>query len=304
MWAAVGGAAVGVIGGAINNKQAAKNNQQQMAPSAFAQLPPHMQELNQQQYNLAMTQGMTPWQGFNQNQMQGQQMLYDQAAGQHGYENAAKQAVQGNAQGGMNPMFGMNNPYTQEAINAVTGDIQKNFQRTTAPMLDAMNSRANTGFGTSSAVDEMRNVAYEGLNKQTGQVANDMRMKDLFAQQQLGEGNANRMLQAANLAPSMQNMNYANANAMLGLGQMQQQAPMDWSKYQMGMFGAPFGSLAGGGAQMMAPQGGDQTSWFNNALGGAMMGQGFGNMIRSPRSTTPPLPSYNDAYGFDQPDMN
>jgi hypothetical protein len=290
-WAAVGGAAVGVIGGAINNKQAAKNNQQQMAPSAFAQLPPHMQELNQQQYNLAMTQGMTPWGGFNPNQQQAFGMIQNRAGGSP-TEQAAQGAVQRAASGNANPMFGMDNPYTTKAIDATTSDMQRQFNRTTAPMLDAMNSRANTGFGTSSAVDEMRTDAYQGLNDQMSQVSNDMRMKDLFAQQQMGEGMAGRQLQAANLAPSMQGMDYNNANALMGVGNMQQNAPMDWAKYQMGMFGAPFGSLAGGGAQMMAPQGAGQTSMFNNALGGAMMGQGFGNMWNQRTQPVGELPNY------------
>jgi hypothetical protein len=296
-WVAVGGAAVGVIGGAINNKQASKNaGSSQMAPSAFAQLPPHLQNLNQEQYNLAMTQYGTPFQqygGFNPMQQQAQGMIQNRAGGS-ATDSAVQGAVQRGASGNANPMFGMDNPYTTKAIDATTSDMQRQFNRTTAPMLDAMNSRANTGFGTSSSMDEMRNVAYQGLNDQMGQVSNDMRMQDLRAQQQMGEGMAQRQLQAATLGPAMQGMDYNNANQLMGAGN--QQHAFDYGEFmrqlqdpqqKMNLMGQAFGGVTGG-ATMMPGQNVPQTSMFNNALGGAMMGQGFGNMWQQQPNYTVP----------------
>jgi hypothetical protein len=304
MWAAVGGAAVGVIGGAINNKQAQKNaGSPQMAPSAFAQLPPHLQNLNQHQYNLAMGQYNQPFQqfgGFNPMQQQAQGMIQNRAGGS-ATEQAAQGAVQRAASGSTNPMFGMDNPYTTKAIDATTSDMQRQFDRTTRPMLDAMNSRAATGFGTNSGVDEMRNVAYQGLNDQMGQVSNDMRMQDLRAQQQMGEGMAGRQLQAANLAPSMQGMDYNNINQLMGAGNQQHafdygefMRQLQYPQQQMNLMGQAFGGVTGG-ATMMPSQNIPQTSMFNNALGGAMMGQGFGNMWPGAQAQQPvrPLPDYD-----------
>jgi hypothetical protein len=280
--------------------------------TGFQQLPPHLQNLNQNQYNLAMQQYQTPFQAFggnrfqqfNPNQNRAMNMVYNRAGGSP-TEAAAQSAVQRGASGNANPMFGMNNPYTNKAISDATGDIEKNFNRTTAPMLDAMNSRANTGFGTSSGMDEMRNVAYENLNKQTGQVANDMRMQDLRAQQQMGEGMAGRQLQAANLAPSMQGMDYNNASQLMQMGNTQmshdqQQNDFDYSEFmrnlgypqqQMALMSAPFGGM--GGTIMQPGQQNQTPNYFNQALGGAMFGQGVSNMMNQRTQPVPPVPSPN-----------
>jgi hypothetical protein len=301
------GAAIGAIG-AIGSAAISEGGQEdpQMAPPAFSQLPPHLQNLNQEQYNLAMTQYGTPFQGFGgqryapMNGMQNQAMgMVQNRAGGSPTEMAAQGAVQRGASGNANPMFGMDNPYTTKAIDATTSDMQRQFDRTTRPMLDAMNSRAATGFGTNSGVDEMRNVAYQGLNDQMGQVSNDMRMKDLFAQQQMGEGMAQRQLQAANLAPSMQGMDYNNANQLMNAGNFQQargdqQGAFDYGEFmrqlqypgqQMNLMGQAFGGVTGGATMMPAQQ---SPNYFNQALGGAMAGQGVYNMFNQPQQQMVP----------------
>lgn len=196
-----------------------------------------------------------------------------------------------------NPMFGMDNPYTNKAIADATGDIERNFNRTTRPMLDQMNSRANTGFGTSSAMDEMRTGAYADLNKQTGQVANDMRMQDLRAQQQMGEGYANR-------APAMQQMDYRNAEALLGVGNQQQafgqtNRDFDYTEFMRALQypDVQLGRLGVGAPNVQTTPG---AGWFNGALGGYFGGMGVNNVLN--RSTTPPPPnpySYGNGNQYD-----
>jgi hypothetical protein len=176
-----------------------------------------------------------------------------------------------------NPMFGMDNPYLQKQIDAATGDIKKNFDQTTRPMLDAMNSRANTGFGTSSSMDEMRGTAYEGLNKQLGQVSNDMRFKDYYNQSQLGEGNA------------------ARQNAF---GQHQQ--GFDYNEFLRSQQypDVQLGRLGVGNPNVNTTPG---AGWLQGAIGGYMGGLGAQGMIGGAQSQQPPIRTdqfYNSIYGF------
>ena len=211
--------------------------------------------------------------------------------------NAVRQRAAGPG-GVTNPMFGLDNPYTQKAIDATTSDMQKQFNRTTAPMLDAMNSRANTGFGTSSAVDEMRTTAYQGLNDQMGQVSNDMRMQDLRAQQQMGEGYANR-------APAMQAMDYRNAEALLGVGNQQQQfgqanRDFDYQEF-MRAIGYPDVQLGrlGVGNPNVSTQTQPGAGWLSGAIGGYFGGQGVNNVLRGAAAQQPQQQQYQNPRPLD-----
>jgi hypothetical protein len=240
--------------------------------------------------NAGIAASQIPFQGFGQG-------VEGMNADQQAAFNAVRQRAAGPG-GVTNPMFGMDNPYTQKQIDAVTGDIKKNFDRTTAPMLDQMNQRATGGFGTNSGVDEMRNVAYQNLNDQMGQVSNDMRMQDLRAQQQMGEGYANR-------APAMQAMDYRNAEALLGVGNQQQQfgqANRDFD-YQEFLRSQQYPDVQLGRLGVGNPNVQSSTQpgagWLSGALGGYFGGMGVNNVLRGAAAQQPQQQQYQNPRPLD-----
>ena len=78
-------------------------------------------------------------------------------------------------------------------------DINRQFNKNVMPQLDRMmqqsGSYGNTG------IQDMQKDAMSDYTRNVGNIANDMRYKDLFSQQQLGEGDASRRT-GVNLANS------------------------------------------------------------------------------------------------------
>ncbi len=293
-WGAVAGAAIGAAGSYMSrpdDPEAAPMTGMQNVQNLMA---PHY-------YQRAMDMAANGFQagpGFNQDQQNAFGMIRNTAGGSP-TQTAAQNAMMRGANGNANPMFGMDNPYTTKAIDATTSDMQRQFNRTTAPMLDAMNSRANTGFGTSSAVDSMRTDAYQGLNDQMAQVSNDMRMRDLNSQQHMGEGMAQRQLQAAGMGPAMQGMQYNNANALLGAGNQQQ--TFDFNEFMRGQnhlaqgFGYMGSVMGQNPGQIPMQQGQGNPNYLNSAMGGAVSGMGVMNQFRSPQQNDPyAMPTTSD----------
>jgi hypothetical protein len=199
-------------------------------------------------------------------------------------------------------MFGLDNPYLNTQIDNAVGDINRNFNKTVVPQLDAMNTRANTGFGTSSAMDEMRGNAYRDLNETTAKTANDMRYKDYYNQTQLGEGMAGRQLTAAGLAPNMGALDYRNAEALLGIGNQQQQLgqqqqdfnysefmrQLQYPDQQLQRLGYPFGFNQGQTTTRTDPGVGAWAGGISGLLGGIGMSNQMGNAASRPATMTPP----------------
>jgi len=89
-----------------------------------------------------------------------------------------------------NPLFGMDNPYTEKAIKAAQEDTIEAYNENVMPQLDRLMQQSGS-FGN-TGVQEMQKDAARNFSEELGQIANDMRYKDLFAQQGMGEAAANR----------------------------------------------------------------------------------------------------------------
>ena len=295
----------GAIGGALQGGQDQTSTTQ-------TQLPPWLQALGPQLTNASINAANQPFQPyggtavqpFNPNQQSAFNMIQNRATQGSAVERAGQDAVTRGATGNANPMFGLDNPYLNTQIDNAVGDINRNFNKTIVPQLDAMNTRANTGFGTSSAMDEMRGEAYRNLNETTAKTANDMRYKDYYNQTQLGEGMAGRQLTAAGLAPNMGALDYRNAEALLGIGNQQQQLgqqqqdfnysefmrQLQYPDQQLQRLGYPFGFNQGQTTSTTTPGAGAWAGGISGLLGGIGMSNmmGSGNAASRPATMTPP----------------
>lgn len=286
----------GAIGGALEGNR-------DTTQTTRTELPPWLQALGPQFTNAAINAANQPFQPyggqriqpFGQDQQSAFNMVRNRATQGSPVEQAGQSAVTRAATGNANPLFGLDNPYLNKQIENTLGDINRNFERTVLPNIDAMNTRANTGFGTSTGVDDLRSEAYRNLGETTARTANDMRYRDYYNQTQLGEGMAGRQLQAAGLAPNLSGLDYRNAEALLNIGNQQQglgqqQQDFNYNEFlrqlaypdvQLGRMGAPFGFNQGQTTTTSTPGAG----WLEGGIGGLLGGIGAANMMN--QSTNP-----------------
>lgn len=302
---------VSAVGGAFQGSQ-------DQTVTNKTELPPWLQALGPALTNASVNAAAQPFQPypgqriepFNPAQQTAFGMTANRALNGSPVEMAGQNAVTRAAMGNANPMFGLDNPYLNKQIDNTLGDLNRNFERTVLPNIDAMNVRANTGFGTSSAVNGpggIRSEAYKNLNDTAAKTANDMRYKDYYTQAQLGEGMAGRQLQAAGLAPNLGALDYRNIDALLGVGNQQQQLgqsgrdfnyqeflrQLQYPDLQLQRLGYPFGFNQGMTSSTTTPGVGAVAGGISGLLGG----YGMSNMVGRPgtavtnASTMTPPPS-------------
>lgn len=97
-----------------------------------------------------------------------------------------------------NPYVGMDNPYTQRQIDFAAADLNRAYANNVAPKFASGSAFGNSGLGFAEV------NARNDLLTQQAKLANDMRYKDLFAQQQLGESYAGRNDTLQNLIRQLQ----------------------------------------------------------------------------------------------------
>lgn len=131
------------------------------------------------------TQAYNPYIGQQSQGIQGVGPI-GQNAGQNPYIGGTS----GQASAGTNPFAGFNNPYTTQAIDNASQDAIRNYNTFTAPQRDAQMVRSGS-FGN-SGVQQMQLEDQSNLQRNLGSIATNARMQDLAAQQQMGEGAANR----------------------------------------------------------------------------------------------------------------
>lgn len=223
----------------------------------------------------------------------------------------------GDVTAGKNAMLGQNNPYLQSAINSAHDDISRTFGNSVFNNTDATMARAGAFGG--SAWQQAQSDNARQMSNELGRVSNDMRMADYGLQAQLGEAdlarqlqasqfNAGlndsayqseraRQLQAAGMLPGMAQQGFANAQALLGIGDAQQaqnQGQLDIA-YQnwMNQQNQPYQSLdvmgnairtlmGGGGTQTQTGPNPYQRSGTASALGGALGGGMMGMQLGGP----------------------
>lgn len=215
---------------------------------------------------------------------------------------------------GQNALLGQNNPYLQSAINSAHDDISRTYGNSVFNNTDATMARAGAFGG--SAWQQAQSENARQMSNELGRVSNDMRMADYGLQAQLGEAdlarqlqasqfNAGlndsayqseraRQLQAAGMLPGMAQQGFANAQALLGIGDAQQaqnQGQLDIA-YQnwMNQQNQPYQSLdvmgnairtlmGGGGTQTQTGPNPYQRSGTASALGGALGGGMLGSSL-------------------------
>lgn len=205
----------------------------------------------------------------------------------------------GNAQAGTNPYLGQNNPYLNNAINQAMGDVTSRID----------SKFNNNAFGGTAH--------QQTLARELGNVSNNMRMQDYTQQQGLAENDVNRNLQTqqfnignqnamnqfnANLgmsnidrqqsamafAPTLAANDYADAQALMGVGnQLQQNNQMiadanyqeflrkqQFPEKQLGYMAAGLAPSTSAFNTTTGTASGNSGSSFANAVGGATLGYG------------------------------
>ncbi len=140
--------------------------------------------------------------------LNGQYLNYSPGNNQYMGQNAtvgnnqylgAQSSVGRNQYIGVNTSVGSNayagsNQYLDNAIKSTQDDMTRQFNNNVQNSTDAMMARSGAFGG--SAWRQAQQANQESLNKQIGEVSNNMRMQDYGMQQQLAEADINRRVQA------------------------------------------------------------------------------------------------------------
>lgn len=176
--------------------------------------------------------------------------------------------VQGNRK---NPYSGTNNPYLEGMITNANKGITDNFNN--VRMADTLKQFSSSGaFGGSAyqqALDaEQRTLADALARNETG-----ARFNEYDIQRQLATQDLDRQQSAINQLPAYLNQGYAGANALMNMGNAQQQLQQniyntgyqdylderDWQARQLGLLGNALNTNAG--TTITAPNPNYQSPW-------------------------------------------
>lgn len=224
------------------------------------------------------------------------------------YLNAASGAMQniasGNAgyQSAANPYMG-DNPYLDASINKTLGDMATNYATGTGAQ--TMAQFRNAGAFGGSAQAETQALQNKTLADSMANASNAARMANYQQSAQLAESGLNRdaqnywqgqanQLNAAQLAPMLASQDYRDAQALLGVGDIQREneqsqlndAYTRWQNIQ----NAPYqqletlangiqGATGGGMARNMTAPNPYQPNRTANALGMGLSGAALGTML-------------------------
>lgn len=206
---------------------------------------------------------------------------------------------------GQNALLGQNNPYLQQAIDAASQDVTRNYQDATAPSTDAAFARSGA-FGGSAWQQAVSDNQHQ-LTSDLGNIANSMRMQDYNTQAQLGEDDLNRQAQiqgqnlnnqlsAIGAMPGLSQAGYNNASALSSVGAQQQQqlnqtrldnAYNDWLNQQqypyqqLGVMQGALGTILGSAGHDISTTSPNpnQSNPISGALGGALGGVGLASKL-------------------------
>ena len=197
--------------------------------AGFLQRAQQVTDQPYQAYQGARVAGMAPWQdqayqAQATRAMQGSPIMSGANTALQGFfgqqSPGATQNPYGNVSAGINPMMGMNNPYLTQQIDSAQGDLARNWNQVVAPQW-ASNMQGSGSFGN-SGVASAQALAMEGLQRNMGNIGQNMRFQDYTQQQQLQEANLNRGLQAQTTNAGL-GESYAGRNdSMYGQGQNRQ----------------------------------------------------------------------------------
>lgn len=237
-WAQAGMGLLGAIGGASGSGP--------QTTTSSTSLPPWLNALGPEFANRAREAANTPnpgLEGFNADQQNAFQAVRNQANSPltGDASNLLSRTMRGD--------FLNSNPYLDNMVRQTTDDLQGRFNTT---------ALGSGSFGNANATQQgMQGIA---------NAANNLRFQGYEAER-------GRQMQAAGLAPSINNMGLTNANAFLGIGdqqqqfgQMQREQPFNWQLRQMDALSRPFGFNQGQTTTQTQPG----TNRWASALGGAL----------------------------------
>ena len=131
----------------------------------------------------------------------------------------AQEAIRSAASGELleqNPFLSQTNPYLQDAIDAATQGITRNYQSVVEPGIDAaFSSRGRYGSGLQAeAIDR----AQENLADQLSDVGTQMAFGDYGLQRQAYDTERARQMAAASAAPGLAAQDYVDPGQLLSVG--------------------------------------------------------------------------------------
>ena len=246
--------------------------------------------------------------GLNDAQNQAIQGIINRANAGSPLVSTAQGAVQNIAGGGGQFQSGQNaymgeNPYLDAAIAKQTGDIADAYARGTGAQ--TMAQFRNAGAFGGSAQAEQTAAQNKTLADSIANASNQARMQNYQQSAQLAENALNRdaanfwqgqsnQLQAAGMAPGLANQDYANLQAMLSAGGLQQSDTQNqlndaYTRWQ-NLVNAPYqqletlsngimGATGGGVARTQIGSNPYQRSSGAGAIGGALSGAAAGSMF-------------------------
>ena len=230
--------AAGALGGASGSGP--------QSASSTRSLPPWLEALGPQFAGQASEAGRLPnpgLEGFNADQQAAFQAVRNQAG------NNLTGAASGLLGDTMSGRYLQGNPYIDDIVRQTTDDLQARFGST---------ALGSGSFGNANATE----AGMRGISS----AANALRFQNY-------DNERSRQMQAAGLAPSINQMGLTNANALLGIGDQQQQFgqqqrenDMAWRERQLRALGIPFGYNMGGTTTETQPG----TNRLAGALGGAL----------------------------------
>lgn len=242
-----GSTALGALGGASGSGS--------QSASSTRSLPPWLEALGPQFAGQAAEAGRLPnpgLEGFNADQRAAFQAVRDQAGSNL---TGAASGLLGDTMSGR---FLQGNPYIEDMVRQTTDDLQARFGST---------ALGSGSFGNANATE----AGMRGMSS----AANALRFQNY-------DNERSRQMQAAGLAPSINQMGLTNANALLGIGDQQQQFgqqqrenDMAWRERQLRALGIPFGFNMGGTTTETQPG----TNRLAGALGGALTAAQIWNLL-------------------------
>lgn len=204
MWGELIGSAIGGLLGNSNGSKQSTTTSTNSSSSSTA-YPDWLQQAGANYYNQSANAANRTYQanpylkqaGWTQDQTDAQQMIRDTAKNGNSTYTAANQNLTDTLNGKY--LTADSNPYLQGTVNKA---------------LDAVQSRVGSQFAMGGAFGGSANQ--EQLTTGLGQVANDMYSANY-------NNERNRQLQAASMAPAIQQAGYTDANALNSLGAQEQQ---------------------------------------------------------------------------------
>ena len=202
-------------------------------------------------------------------------------------------------QSAVNPYASDANPYLQKNIDAAQGDVVRNFNTVAAPSYGTANARSGS-FGN-AGLAMVENEGRRGVADALGRISGGMRMADYNRRGDLTESavnrnegayqsERNRMQGALGMVPGFANMDYQDAQQLLGVGdrlQHQTQAGLDdqlgrfnearnYPQQQLDVLSRLFGNQSLGGSQTQQQPGPNKAA---GALGGGLAGAQLGSTL-------------------------